>query len=128
MTFPAIKPSSRSYSPGQLPIRSYRTLGGAVWKRAFSDTRAGHAMRLEFANIPDSVADQIVGHYETMGGPFYRFDLPNELMAGYGTALANRVKAPANVKWAYATEPSVASVHPGFSTVTVELVGEVDYS
>ena len=124
-TFPALKPSSRSYSPGQLPIRQYRTLSGAVWKRAFSNTRSGHAISLEFANLPDAKAEQIVAHYDSMGGSFYRFTLPGEIFAGMSSGLTSRMQAPANVEWAYASEPQLQSVHPGVTTVKVELIGEV---
>lgn len=128
MTFPALIPTSRTFTPGSLPIRSYRTLSGAVWKRAFSNTRSGHSMSLEFGNITDSAAAQIVAHYEAMGGPFYRFALPAALFTGVGSSdMANRIQAPANVRWAYASEPKVSSILPGRSTVTVDLIGEVDY-
>jgi hypothetical protein len=125
MTFPAIKPSSRSFSPGQLPIRSYRTLSGAIWKRSFSNTRSGHAMSLEFKNIPDATADQILAHFESVGGPFYRFNLPAELFVGMSSSLTSRMQAPANVQWAYSSEPKVQSVYPGYCTVSVELISEV---
>lgn len=127
MTFPAIKPSARSYSPGALPVRAYRTLGGAVWKRSFSNTRLGQAMSLSFRAIPDSETEQIVAHYEDMGGTFKRFDLPSELFAGMSSGLANRLKNAPNIKWAYSAEPKVESVFPGFSNVTVDLIGEVEY-
>jgi len=126
-TFPAIKPSARSYTPGQLPIRSYRTLSGVVWKRSFSNTRAGHGLSLQFENITDSEVEQIIAHYEDRGGGFYRFSLPGELFAGMSGGLTSRMQAPSNVQWAYASEPKVDSVFPGRSTVSVELVGEVTY-
>jgi hypothetical protein len=127
MSFPALIPSSRAFSPGSLPVRNYRTLSGAIWKRAFSNTRAGHSLTLEFTNIPDSQADQIVAHYEAMGGPFYRFTLPGSIFAGMDATMAARIQAPTNVQWAYSSEPKVASVFPGVSTVSVDLVGEVAY-
>jgi hypothetical protein len=127
VTFPAIKPSSRSYSPGALPVRAYRTLGGAVWKRAFSNTVLGQTLSLRFNALTDSETEQIVAHYEDMGGTFRRFDLPSELFAGMSSGLTNRLKNATNIKWAYSAEPKVESVFPGYSNVTVDLVGEVEY-
>jgi hypothetical protein len=126
-TFPSIKPSARSYSPGQLPVRSYRTLSGAIWKRSFSNTRQGHGLSLEFQNITDAEVEQIVAHYEDRGGSFYRFSLPAALFAGMSSGLIGRLQAPANIQWAYAGEPKISSVFPGRSTVSVELIGEVAY-
>ena len=125
MSFPALIPSTRAFSPGSLPIRTYRTLSGAIWKRAFSDTRSGHNLTLEFTNIPDSQADQIVAHYEAMGGPFYRFTLPGSIFAGMDPTMAARIQSPTRVQWAYSKEPQVASIFPGVSTVSVELVSEI---
>lgn len=127
MSFPALIPSSRAFSPGSLPVRQYRTLSGAIWKRAFSNTRSGHSLSLEFKNIPDQQADQVVAHYEAMGGSFTRFDLPGSVFAGMDSTMAGRIQAPSNVRWAYSSEPKVSSVFPGLSTVTVDLVGEVAY-
>ena len=126
-TFPSIVPSGRSYSPGQLPVRSYKTLGGAVWKRSFSNTRLGHGLSLDFENITDAEVEQIVAHYEDRGGSFYRFSLPAALFAGMSSELTGRMQAPPNIQWAYAGEPKISSVFPGRSTVKVELIGEVAY-
>lgn len=128
MAFPALVPTSRTLTPGSLPIRTYRTLNGAIWKRSFSNTRSGHSISLEFRNITDAEADQFMAHYEEMGGSFYRFTLPQAVFTGISsTTLVNRMKAPTSVKWAYASEPKVSSVFPGRSVVSVELIGEVQY-
>lgn len=84
-------------------------------------------MTLEFGNITDSAAAQIVAHYEAMGGAFYRFTLPSSVFTGVGSSdMISRIQSPANVQWAYAAEPKVSSVMPGRSTVSVDLVAEVN--
>lgn len=127
MTFPSLIPTSRSFTPGQLPIRTYTTLSGAIWKRAFTNTRLGQTMQLEFANITDEQAELIFVHFESVGGLFTRFGLPTEVFAGISGGIPGRLQAPANIQWAYAKEPTISSVFPGISSVSVELVGEVSY-
>jgi hypothetical protein len=102
-------------------------LGGAIWKRSFSNTRSGHGLSLDFENITDAEVEQIVAHYEDHGGSFYRFTLPAALFAGMSSGLTGRMQAPPNIEWAYAGEPQITSVFPGRSTVKVELIGEVAY-
>lgn len=126
-TFPNIKPAARSYNPGDYAQQRYRTLSGAVWKRSFSDTRTGMTLSLEFSNIPDTSAQQILAHYEEQGGTLYRFALPGNVYAGMSSALQASVKIPANSLWAYAEPPEVQSVQRGTNTVRVSLVGEVKY-
>lgn len=54
--FPTIKPTARSYNPGDYPIKSYQALSGTKWKRAFGNKRIGMSLALEFSNIDDSDA------------------------------------------------------------------------
>ena len=127
MNFPSLVPSSRSYTPGQLPIRAYRTLSGAIWKRAFTNTRLGQTIKLQYENIPDTQAELIFAHFESVGGLFNRFALPVEVFQGIGGGITTRLRAPVNIQWAYAQEPTITSVFPGISSVTVDLIGEVVY-
>jgi hypothetical protein len=39
--------------------------------------------------------------------------------------MAARIQSPTRVQWAYSKEPQVASIFPGVSTVSVELVSEI---
>lgn len=125
--FPAIKPASRSYSPGNYPIRDYTALNGAVWKRLFGSKRSGMTLSLEFRNIDDAVAAQILDHYDGQAGTYYGFGIPSVLYAGMGGSLQSAAAIPQDVKWVYASAPDVQSVFPGVSTVTVELVGQIEY-
>jgi hypothetical protein len=125
--FPAIKPASRSYSPGNYPIRDYTTLNGAVWKRIFGNKRSGMTLSLEFRNIDDAAAAQILNHYDGQAGTYYGFGIPSVLYAGMDGSLQFAAAIPQDVKWVYASAPDVQSVFPGVSTVTVELVGQIEY-
>ena len=126
-TFPAIKPSSRSFNPGDYPTQRYRTMSGATWKRNFGSTRVGMALNLEFLNIPDEKTAAILQHYNGEGGTINRFPVPGEIWAGMSTALEGLANVPANVQWAYAEPPDVESVFIGISKVRVKLVGEAAY-
>jgi len=123
--FPAIKPTARSYEPGDYPIQRYRTLSGAVWKRSFGNKRVGASLSLEFANISDDEAAQILAHYDEQGGTFYRFVIPTVLLAGSSAKLQTVLALPPNLLWAYESGVSVKAVFPGVSTVSVRLIGEV---
>lgn len=126
-TFPSVKPSSRSFKPGTFPTKVYRALSGATVKRSFGNRAYGYELSLEFTNVTDAVATQIVSHYISNSAGFTRFTLPNELFAGMSTALRAQVQAPTQIKWEYAAPPEVTSVYVGISSVRVQLVGELDY-
>lgn len=125
--FPGIKPTERSFRVGQYPTKIYRALSGATVKRAFGNRAYSYEIQLVFTNILDSVAAQLLDHYDGTGGGFERFTLPSELFAGMSSALTTKIQAPSQIKWEYARPPEIKSVYPGRSTVTIALAGELDY-
>ena len=127
VTFPSIKPARRNFRPGNFPTKIYRSLSGATVKRSFGNRAYGYELDLEFTNITDDTANQIVTHYNETFAGFERFTLPPELFAGMSTALRNQIQAPTQLKWEYAAPPEVASVYVGISTVQVKFIGELDY-
>jgi len=126
-TFPALRPSSRSYRPGNYPMVEYSAMSGAKWKRVLGNRRVGMELDLSFANVDDSVAAMVLEHFDGEGGTFRRFTLSPEVFAGTEGGLAAAMQPPPNVRWAYADQPSIDSVFPGVSTVKVKLIGEIDY-
>jgi len=126
--FPSIRPTGRSYSPGQFPTKVYRGLSGATVKRVFGNRSFGHVIDLQFENISDINTKAIVDHYYGQYGSYERFTLPDAVFSGMSTALKDAVQAPVNILWEYAEPPQVESVFDGRSTVTVRLIGELDYS
>ena len=126
--FPSIRPTGRSYTPGQFPTKTYRGLSGATVKRVFGNRAFGHTIDLQFENISDTNTKTIIDHYYGQYGSYSRFTLPDDIFSGMSTTLKGVVQAPINILWEYAEPPQVESVFNGRSTVTVRLVGELDYS
>ena len=135
-SFPNFIPSSRKFDMGDYPVKSYRSLSGAVVRRVFGDKQLGYTLDLEFKNIGDTdelkqssgnVVD-IVDHYNEAYGTVDSFELCNGTFAGMSAKLRARTQSPhSKIVWRYAEPPQITSVHPGISTVTVKLVGELDF-
>ena len=126
--FPKIKPSRRSFSMGDYPNKTYTSLSGVVFRRAFGNVQTGYTLDLEFKNVQDFQAKDIVTHYGNADGTFSSFTLPNEVFAGMSSGLRDEIKAPSSIKWRYAAPPEVSSVFRGISTVVVKLSGELETS
>lgn len=126
--FPSIRPTGRSYAPGQFPIKTYRSLTGATVKRIFGNRSFGHSIELQFENIADATTKQILDHYYGQYGSYNRFNLPDTVFSGASSDLKGILQSPTNILWEYAEAPQVESVFNGRSTVTVRLIGELDYS
>ena len=118
-TFPALQPSSRSFSPGSIPISSYKTLSGRETRVILGDTFGGHEIVLSFNNVRDAVGKQILDHWYGQQGTAVAFDLPAAVYAGWSTY---NTAVTAGQLWRYASEPSVVAVAPGIMSLSVQLV------
>ena len=134
MAFPNIKPTTRSFKMGDYPSKTYRSLSGTIFKRAFGNKQTGYTLNLTFRNIGDAfelrtnsgAAKEIIDHYNDVDGTFSSFTLPARVFEGMDNDFRDLIRSPSNIKWRYAEPPQVQSVKSGVSTVTVNLVGELD--
>lgn len=133
--FPSLRPTQRSLSMGQAPIKEYRALNGAIVRRSFGNKRFGYQLSLSFENISEQVVSNIWDHYhdnQSMKG----FSLPDSIFSGYGSKsaveTASNFIARANrldyIIWYYAEPPQIESVSTSYSTVQVSLIGELRYT
>lgn len=123
-----IVPTTRSFTLGDYPTKTYRSLSGVIFKRAFGNKQTGYTLDLTFKNAKDAVAVKISQHYVDVDGTYGGFKMENKTFKGMDESLRALVKAPSGIKWRYAEPPKVQSIQPGFSTITVKLVGELSVS
>ena len=123
-----IVPTTRSFTLGDYPTKTYRSLSGVIFKRAFGNKQTGYTLDLTFKNAKDAVAVKISQHYVDVDGTYGGFSIPDKTFNGMDDSLEGLVQAPSNINWRYAESPKVQSVQPGFSTITVKLVGELSVS
>ena len=117
--FPSLKPSSRSFTPGSLPIESFQSLSGKETRVILGDTMHGHTLSLEYQNIQEADVRLVTDHWYGQQGTALSFTLPRNLWAGwedFSSAIAG------NPTWRYAGQPEIEAVSPGIMNVSVELV------
>ena len=126
MAFPDSKPSSRSYVPGDFPIKRFVSQSGVETRVLYGSKETGAKLSLGYKNLEDSTADNFVGHYREMKGTYTTFDLSadtwNDIVRAGWTGNQDRIDAPSGTLWRYAKQPQVTSVKPGISNVKVDLV------
>jgi hypothetical protein len=128
VAFPNFKPSRRSYKAGAYPQRQFKGLNGATTTIRYGNRRTESTLALGFENLQDTQVAQILTHYEAVAvsGNWVRFSTSNGL-AGAGPELHpffNESKS--GLRWRYADAPSVESIAPGISSITVNFVGNLD--
>jgi hypothetical protein len=118
MTFPALVPTSREFSPGDWPVKRFNSQSGSEIRILYGNQRSNAKLSLSYDNISDSNAQLFLTDYDAQYGTLRTFDLPAAVLTGTSVAM----QAPAGSKWRYEAEPQLRSVRPGRSSVTVNLV------
>lgn len=125
-TFPSITPSSRQLTGGVYPTKIYRSLAGTTFKRSFGNRPGAFKLTLGFQNIRDNTTASILNHYYATSGGFVRFRLSGAVFAGMSADLRELTEQLDLIRWEYESPPEVQSVYNGISTVTVNLIGEIN--
>lgn len=122
--FPTIKPTGRRASQGQYPVKRFTSIAGTGTSRVYGSQPFGASLELEFSNIPDSAAHDVVAAYDATRGSFGTLTLPSAIWDGMDLAL--RTKLEGHYAWRFAEQPQITSVQPGLSSMTVRLEGQRD--
>lgn len=122
MAYPTLQPASRNFSPGNYPVKTFRSQSGAETRLLYGNQRSGMTLELQYENISDSNAELFVTHFDQVLGTYQTFSLPAAAKAGWN-ASASTLDVTSATAWRYAEEPSITSVRPGLSTVQVKLIG-----
>lgn len=124
MAFPTLTPTSREFTPGSWPIKSYNSQSGAEVRILYGSQRTNAKLSLGYENITDANAQLFVDDFASNIGTLRTFELPSAVRNGWSGAAAT-LDAPPGTKWRYEGEPQLRSVRPGRSSITVNLVAVI---
>lgn len=140
--FPSIAPTRRTLRMAEPARKEYRALNGVVVRRNFGNLMGNYLLDLVFENITETNVILIWDHYHNANNQQNRFELQLGLVgpvldplapdrfgtfAGMSSSLSSKLNLT-YIKWFYVEPPSVEANERGLSTVTVKLVGELNYS
>lgn len=118
-SFPTIKPSSRTWTPGSQPVQSFTALSGYESRVLLGPNPIGATLSLGFQNLTEAVFLEITSHYAVAKGIYEVFDLPADIFAGMTSY--NGV-TPSGYKWRYSGPPTIDWVAPGIGNASVSLL------
>ena len=126
--FPDIKPSSRSYNPGNYPQTQFQAQNGAVSVMRYSNRRVNSSLRLSFTNIADEQGRQILDHYQNVNSDWDNatFTADNALAGIEDGDMQEYVQEVGALLWRYASPPSIEWTFVGRCNVTCEFTGFLD--
>lgn len=119
MTFPALIPTTRTWSPGTYPATAWAAMGGNESRVRHSTLMAGSELRLSFVAITEANMLALLAHYVEVSGSWASFSLPAAVWSG--TADPTEY-LPAGYGWRYSGPPDVRDYPCGGHDVTLSLV------
>ena len=123
MDFPSLVPSSRTFESGDYPIKTFKAQNGKEHRILYGSNRTNMKLSLSYANIPDVDAELFLDHFDEVRGTFETFFIGEKARGGW-EANKDAIGAGSHGNlYRYENPPQVAQVAPGFSTVTVNLIG-----
>lgn len=117
--------------------KEYRALNGVVVRRNFGNLMGNYLLDLVFENITETNVILIWDHYHNANNQQNRFQLEFDPslspLAGLGTfaGMTSNLSSKLNlsyIRWFYVEPPNIEANERGLSTVTVKLIGELNYS
>lgn len=123
--FPSnIVPSSRSYRPGKQPTTTFEAQNGATTVIAYGQQFVNAELTLNFANINDESASDLLNHYASVVNDDYVTFSNSSGWQGIGLDLQSAMQDGTGVlRWRYKEAPQVTSVYPGISSVQLQFIG-----
>ena len=139
ISFPNIKPTSRSYTPGNYPQVEFVAQNGAKTVIRYGNKQVDAKLTLNFTNILDSEAFEILENYREVNSVYDYVIFNSESgLAGIGGNgqttpdgslgnLATYVAAGGiGLRYRYESPPTVTSVRPNRSNVQCKFVACLD--
>jgi hypothetical protein len=117
-TFPALIPSTRTYTPGGVPAAMQVALSGATSGFRRGNRRIAQTLALSFQRLEESDVTLVRNHYDGRSGSFDIFFLSSEVWNGYTTA---PVPLLSDYAWRYVSPPNITDSSCGRWDVEVEL-------
>jgi len=109
-TFPALIPSSRTFTAATYPGAVQLAYSGRESRVRTSNAQTGARFRLAFSALSEAEMLSIRDHYYGQLGRFIPFQLSTELLSGMANPSA---VTPAGYKWIYVSSPKVTDLPIG---------------
>lgn len=118
--FPPLRPISRSYDPGQFPLKRFNSMNGAGVTRLYGNVPFDATLRLQFI-VNDQQLESITTCYQAARGGYNDLVLPDDVFSGM-----NKDYFPSHLQWRWAETPAVESIQGDLSQVTVSLIATLE--
>lgn len=124
-TFPTTYvPTSRSFDPGDWPVKRYTAENGAEIRILRGSKRTNATLELSYDNIPDTEAEKFLKHYRANQGTYgtWRFEGDStKPFKGFTGDITELEAEPWKLAWRYDQPPVLTQIKAGVSSIKLTL-------
>ena len=121
-TFPSLAPTTRIFSPGDVPSAIQTSLSGMRNGFRRGSRRIGQTLGLTFNYLTETEINLIKDHYFQARGSYDIFFLSSKI---WGDFAAIPIPSPSNIAWRYAAPPVITDSTYDRWSVSVDLISYV---
>lgn len=119
---PSYPPTSRSFTPPQYGVQKTYSMSGRSCRQLMCSKPGNAILALEYENIADSDAMQVIDAYEKSFGSQFGFLLPEGILEGSDADMNSYLNmSGSTLKWFFDQKPIARSVSSGVSSLSVQL-------
>lgn len=134
MPFPEIEvPTTRTFTAGTWAVQSFKSMSGAETRILYGDKQVGAEMVLTYKHLRDPAVKEFFDHFAEMQGTYQSFIFPvadsinkkgwDVQTSPPETKYLSPSLTTGDVVWRYKEPPQMTNVYPGYSDLTITLVG-----
>lgn len=127
MSFPTIRPNTRSLKAGDYPVKQFKSQSGAVTRRLYGSVPSNYTLSLTYTLLTDAQVEQFLAHYDSVKGGYLGFTLPLAVVSGTSGDLQARLLDLPQIQWHYAQAPQIETPFTNRHNVTISLEGTLDF-
>lgn len=126
---PSTPPTTRSFQPPSYRVEKTTAMNGRTVRQIMCSKPSEALLTLEYINVSDTLAEEVLIAYDQSYGTRYGFRLPPEVLTGAGSELLGYINMTGTtLRWFYAAAPSVESVVKGICNLSVQLRARLELS
>jgi hypothetical protein len=125
LLYPSAIPTQVQFKPPKYPVTEHPTQSGEVEVQLWSDSNTNATLTLDYTNLSDTVAEQILALWDALYGTYKSLRIPIATLAGVNQQLAvYMLTGGKNSQWFFAEVPKWVGKIKGYGDLNVILVSQ----
>jgi hypothetical protein len=126
VVFGRYRPSSRRFLPGSHSFSSSRTINGREVRRLWCNRESNASLELEYLNIGEPVALEMLNLYNKNYGNYASIALPSSIFSGADASIEQYMNlSGTGMRWYFAEPPKIRGVKPGICSISLRFEGKI---